>query len=90
MAAGVAVMGHVGLTPQTISTMGGFRPQGRSSQEAVRLLHEAHALQVLHRACAAHLVTKLSQGAKRSSRVCLHALSLDEVQHEGVNLSSPS
>ena len=52
VAAGVAVMGHVGLTPQSISTMGGFRPQGRSSQEAVRLLREAHALQVRRQALA--------------------------------------
>lgn len=29
--AGIAVMGHVGLTPQAISVLGGFRPQGRIS-----------------------------------------------------------
>lgn len=29
--AGVAVMGHVGLTPQSISVLGGFRPQAQAS-----------------------------------------------------------
>lgn len=33
--AGIAVMGHVGLTPQAISILGGFRPQGRSSARAL-------------------------------------------------------
>ena len=43
--AGVAVMGHVGLTPQAISVLGGFRPQGTSgAASAVRVLREALAL----------------------------------------------
>ncbi|CAL5221682.1 g3916 [Coccomyxa viridis] len=43
--AGVAVMGHVGLMPQSISVLGGFRPHGQSATEAVRVLREAKALQ---------------------------------------------
>ena len=39
--AGVAVMGHVGLTPQSISVLGGFRPQGRSADDAMQIIHEA-------------------------------------------------
>ncbi|EFJ24767.1 hypothetical protein SELMODRAFT_173629 [Selaginella moellendorffii] len=39
--AGIAVMGHVGLTPQSISVLGGFRPQGRSSSDAVQVLERA-------------------------------------------------
>eukprot|EP00741_Cyanophora_paradoxa_P021225 tig00000237_g20486.t1 len=42
---GVAVMGHVGLTPQSISVLGGFRSQGRSAAAAKRLLDDARALQ---------------------------------------------
>ena len=42
--AGVAVMGHVGLMPQAISVLGGFRPQGRSPASALRVLREARAL----------------------------------------------
>ncbi|CAM6082981.1 unnamed protein product [Calypogeia fissa] len=41
--AGISLMGHVGLTPQAISVLGGFRPQGRSSGGAV--LEHALALQ---------------------------------------------
>lgn len=44
--AGVAVMGHVGLTPQSISVLGGFRPQGRTAEQALRILQDARALQV--------------------------------------------
>ncbi|KAL6569561.1 3-methyl-2-oxobutanoate hydroxymethyltransferase 1, mitochondrial [Orobanche minor] len=36
--AGIAVMGHVGLTPQAISVLGGFRPQGRNVDSAVKIM----------------------------------------------------
>ena len=42
---GVAVMGHIGLTPQHISTLGGFRAQGKTLQSAQSLLHDALSLQ---------------------------------------------
>lgn len=42
---GVAVMGHVGLTPQAISVIGGFRAQGRTASRARQLLDEALRLQ---------------------------------------------
>lgn len=35
--AGIAVIGHVGLTPQAISVLGGFRPQGKSVATAVKV-----------------------------------------------------
>lgn len=41
---GVAVMGHVGLMPQSISVLGGFRPHGQTAREAVRVLREARVL----------------------------------------------
>ncbi|KAF5206124.1 3-methyl-2-oxobutanoate hydroxymethyltransferase [Thalictrum thalictroides] len=43
--AGIAVMGHVGLTPQAISVLGGFRPQGKSVASAVKVVETAMALQ---------------------------------------------
>uniref|UniRef100_A0A7N0R8B4 3-methyl-2-oxobutanoate hydroxymethyltransferase n=1 Tax=Kalanchoe fedtschenkoi TaxID=63787 RepID=A0A7N0R8B4_KALFE len=43
--AGIAVMGHVGLTPQAISVLGGFRPQGRNVASAVKVVETAMALQ---------------------------------------------
>ncbi|GIL70097.1 hypothetical protein Vretimale_3307 [Volvox reticuliferus] len=42
---GVAVMGHVGLTPQSVSVIGGFRPQAQVADEALRVLDQAQALQ---------------------------------------------
>jgi 3-methyl-2-oxobutanoate hydroxymethyltransferase len=43
-AAGVPVMGHLGLTPQSVHAFGGFRVQGRG-EDGERLLHDAKALQ---------------------------------------------
>ncbi|PKA59052.1 3-methyl-2-oxobutanoate hydroxymethyltransferase [Apostasia shenzhenica] len=43
--AGIAVMGHVGLTPQAISVLGGFRPQGKTVSSAVKVVETAIALQ---------------------------------------------
>lgn len=38
MGAGIALMGHVGLTPQSISILGGFNAQGRNTSSAVKVL----------------------------------------------------
>jgi 3-methyl-2-oxobutanoate hydroxymethyltransferase len=43
--AGVPVMGHVGLTPQTATVLGGFKAQGRTAERAQQLLEDARALQ---------------------------------------------
>jgi 3-methyl-2-oxobutanoate hydroxymethyltransferase len=43
--AGIPVMGHVGLTPQTSTALGGYRAQGRNGAAAVRIAREALALQ---------------------------------------------
>jgi len=43
--AGIPVMGHIGLTPQTSTALGGYRAQGRSTSAASRIAHEAIALQ---------------------------------------------
>ncbi len=43
--AGVPVVGHVGLTPQTATALGGLRAQGRTTDEAVRVAREALAVQ---------------------------------------------
>jgi len=44
---GVPVMGHIGLTPQSVNGIGGFRVQGRSEADAARLVGQARALQDL-------------------------------------------
>src|SRR5919204_1113790 len=43
--AGAPVMGHVGLTPQTATALGGYRAQGRTAQRARAVLDDAVALQ---------------------------------------------
>jgi 3-methyl-2-oxobutanoate hydroxymethyltransferase len=43
--AGIPVMGHVGLTPQTSTALGGYRAQGRTAETAQRVADEAMALQ---------------------------------------------
>jgi 3-methyl-2-oxobutanoate hydroxymethyltransferase len=43
--AGIPVMGHVGLTPQTAATTGGFRARGRTADEALAVFESALALQ---------------------------------------------
>ncbi|NJR66861.1 MAG: 3-methyl-2-oxobutanoate hydroxymethyltransferase [Leptolyngbyaceae cyanobacterium CRU_2_3] len=43
--AGIPVMGHIGLTPQSVHQFGGFRQQGKSAVAAERILEEAIALE---------------------------------------------
>ncbi len=43
--AGIPVMGHVGLTPQTSTSLGGWKAQGRSAQAAAKIAAQALALQ---------------------------------------------
>jgi 3-methyl-2-oxobutanoate hydroxymethyltransferase len=43
--AGIPVMGHVGLTPQSASALGGFKTQGKTAEAAAKLAEEALALQ---------------------------------------------
>lgn len=42
--AGIPVMGHIGLTPQSVGMLGGFRVQGTEAESACGLLADAHAL----------------------------------------------
>jgi 3-methyl-2-oxobutanoate hydroxymethyltransferase len=43
--AGIPVMGHIGLTPQSATMLGGFKTQGKTAEAARRLVAEAHALE---------------------------------------------
>jgi 3-methyl-2-oxobutanoate hydroxymethyltransferase len=41
----IPVMGHIGLTPQSVNALGGFKLQGKNADDASRLIDEAHALE---------------------------------------------
>jgi 3-methyl-2-oxobutanoate hydroxymethyltransferase len=43
--AGVPVMGHIGLTPQSVTMLGGYRAQGRTARRARQLVEDAQALE---------------------------------------------
>nr|MBN1229376.1 3-methyl-2-oxobutanoate hydroxymethyltransferase [Anaerolineae bacterium] len=45
VAAGIPVMGHLGLTPQSASALGGFRVQGKSAAQALRIIEDARILE---------------------------------------------
>ncbi|HVJ48694.1 3-methyl-2-oxobutanoate hydroxymethyltransferase [Desulfitobacterium sp.] len=42
---GIPVMGHIGLTPQTATQLGGFKVQGRDVETAKQLMRDAHSLE---------------------------------------------
>lgn len=44
--AGIPVMGHLGLTPQSVHAMGGFRVQGKTQAQARNIVRDARALEV--------------------------------------------
>ncbi|PKQ37953.1 MAG: 3-methyl-2-oxobutanoate hydroxymethyltransferase [Actinobacteria bacterium HGW-Actinobacteria-1] len=45
VAAGIPVMGHIGLTPQSVNVFGGFKVQGRETASAIALVQDALALE---------------------------------------------
>jgi 3-methyl-2-oxobutanoate hydroxymethyltransferase len=65
--AGIPVMGHIGLTPQTISMLGGFKVQGRDAKAAQKiiddavLLEEAGAFSVLLEAIPAPIARRITE-----------------------------
>ena len=68
--AGIPVMGHIGLTPQTISMLGGFKVQGKNAQAAQRiiddalLLEDAGAFSVVLEAIPAPISKKVTERLK--------------------------
>ena len=45
VSSGIPVMGHIGLTPQSVNQMGGYKVQGKSLKAAVQLMEDARALE---------------------------------------------
>src|SRR4030065_1843044 len=79
--AGIPVMGHIGLTPQTISMLGGFKVQGRDAEAAKKIiddavsLEEAGAFSVLLEAIPAPIAKRITERLKIptvGSGACIH------------------
>lgn len=45
VSAGIPAMGHLGLTPQSVSALGGFRVQGKGAQQAKKIIDDARSLE---------------------------------------------
>ncbi len=65
--AGIPVMGHLGLTPQTATSLGGYKAQGKSAKAAIQMNEDALALQaagcfaVVFEAVPAEIATTISE-----------------------------
>jgi 3-methyl-2-oxobutanoate hydroxymethyltransferase len=65
--AGIPVMGHLGLTPQTATSLGGYKAQGKSAKAAIQMSEDALALQaagcfaVVFEAVPAEIATSISE-----------------------------
>lgn len=73
---GIPVCAHIGLTPQSVNMLGGFRVQGRDEQGARRLIHEA---KVLERAGASAIVLECipsSLGAEISEALSIPTIGI--------------
>jgi 3-methyl-2-oxobutanoate hydroxymethyltransferase len=68
--AGIPVMGHIGLTPQSATMLGGYKAQGRTAAKARALLADAQALQdagcfaIVLEAIPAQVATRISQALR--------------------------
>jgi 3-methyl-2-oxobutanoate hydroxymethyltransferase len=70
VASGVPVMGHLGLTPQSVNQLGGFKVQGKGDQEQAQIFRDAEALEkagcfaVVLECVPAHLAKEISSSIK--------------------------
>jgi len=78
VAAGIPVMAHIGLTPQSVNAFGGYRVQGRGDEAAHRLLQDAKAMQ---HAGAFAVVPKTDMDAVNTGM----ANALDELKLDGIS-----
>ena len=64
--AGIAVMGHTGLMPQSVSVLGGFGPQGRTADSALLVIQDAivRLLPTFQKMCHALLYCAMKAGER--------------------------
>jgi len=76
---GIPVCAHIGLTPQSVHALGGYRVQGRSEAQAAQLLADAAALEdagaalLVLELMPASLATRLTQATKRCATIGIGA-----------------
>ncbi|PZV04285.1 MAG: 3-methyl-2-oxobutanoate hydroxymethyltransferase [Leptolyngbya sp.] len=68
---GIPVMGHVGLTPQSVNQFGGFRKQGKTEAEVDRIIAEAKALEQAGAFCVVleHIPAELARTITKELRI---------------------
>ena len=70
----IPVMGHIGLTPQSVNAMGGFKVQGRHTEAALALVEDAKALE--HAGCFAIVIEGVPNEV---AHMVTHALSIPTI-----------
>jgi 3-methyl-2-oxobutanoate hydroxymethyltransferase len=72
--AGIPVMGHLGMTPQSVNALGGYRVQGKADDQASRLLQDAKAIEA-----AGAFALVLEAIPAELARKITHALSISTI-----------
>ena len=85
VAAGIPVMGHLGLTPQSATMLGGFKAQGRTAEKALALLSDSRALEAA--GCFSLVLEAVPAPVAR--RISERALDPDDRHRRGRGLRRP-
>ena len=74
----MAVMGHVGLTPQSISVLGGFRPAAQTAKEALRVIKQAKVGTEMHEGVGPGTMVQRVRSDNHAAHAGLRNSQLDE------------
>jgi 3-methyl-2-oxobutanoate hydroxymethyltransferase len=78
---GIPVVGHVGLTPQSVHAMGGFRVQGRNDDDAERIVRDAVALEEAGAFCVVLEAMPLDVAAEITTRLTVPTIGIGAGPH---------
>jgi 3-methyl-2-oxobutanoate hydroxymethyltransferase len=74
--AGIPVVGHVGLTPQSVHAMGGFKVQGREEAQAQRILDDALAVEDAGAFCVVLEMVPVDLAARITERLAIPTIGI--------------